>query len=84
MGAAEGVVGHSGRSGAEETARECPSPRPAVKETQSALSVTLQEPGKILNDRRAWHFFNIQYNFCRDSSGNKSTCSLSYISAKEC
>lgn len=60
MGAAEGVVGHSGRSSVEETARECPSPRPAAKETQSSLSVTLQEPGKILNDSRARHYSNLQ------------------------
>lgn len=41
MGAAEGVVGDSGRSGVEETARERSPPRPAAEETQSALSVTL-------------------------------------------
>lgn len=48
VGAAEGVVGHSGWGSAEETAREHPSPWSAAEETQSTLSVALQEPGKIL------------------------------------
>lgn len=48
VGAAEGVMGHSGWGRVEETAREHPSPRPAAEETQSALPVALQEPGKIL------------------------------------
>lgn len=47
MGSAEGVVGHSGWGSVEETTREYPSPRPAAEETQSALPVALQEPGKI-------------------------------------
>lgn len=48
MGAAEGVVGHSGWGSVKETAREHPSPRPAAEETQSTLPVALQEPGRIL------------------------------------
>lgn len=46
MGAAEGVVGDSGRGSVEETARERPPPGPAAEETQSALSLSLQEPGE--------------------------------------